>query len=124
MNDETIAFWITHLALLHLMTMGSYYSDSHSTHDLLMTLLRSFIVSVFCSSLLEYWFYGVFVTTSRRRIQAQLFLIYMTCDVCCERLSISDQVSLICIALEFHFATSTCFGQTLKMSSNTLKPTH
>ena len=55
--------------------------------------------------------------------KALLFLVFTTCDDWCDRLSISDQAPLISIALEFYFATSTCFGQTFKMSSITLMPT-
>ena len=55
--------------------------------------------------------------------KAQLFLVFTICDVWCDRLIFSDQASLIFIALGFYFATSTCFGQTFKMSSNSLMPT-
>lgn len=54
---------------------------------------------------------------------ALLFLIFTTCDDWCDRLCSSDQAPLISMALEFHFATSTCFGQTSKMAIINLMPT-
>ena len=55
--------------------------------------------------------------------KAQLFLVFTTCDDWCDRLSISNLAPLISIALKCYLATSTCFGQTFKISSITLMPT-
>ena len=111
-------FWIAHFAIIHMKTSGSFYSVSHSTHDLHLTMLRPFEVLVLWSSLLECWFYVMFDSTSWWWIQALLFLIYTSYDHCCDRLRVSDQASLIFIAIGFYLATLTCFWLTLKMSTN------
>ena len=55
--------------------------------------------------------------------KALVLFAFTTCDDWCDRLSISDLAPLISIALEYYLATSTCFGQTFKISSITLMPT-